>query len=150
MASLRTSLGVLYSGYGELTDTRWWASRGEGGWVDGGGLESAVFDFLHAVGCRCWLLLLGWARFGMWICRWWELGRGGGARVLLFSVLSCLEVLGIETEMRVVGVWFAVDSMPARFIVRREAGGEGWMWGTGNGIGRDAHCQLWRTRLLII
>ncbi|OBT60389.1 hypothetical protein VE03_10141 [Pseudogymnoascus sp. 23342-1-I1] len=53
--------------------------------------------------------------------------------VLLFSVLSCLRLLGIETEMSVAGVWFAVDSVPARFVVRREARGGGMLdWG-----GRD-------------
>lgn len=54
-------------------------------------------------------------------------------RVLLFSVLSCLEVLGIETEMTVDGVWFAIDSVPAQFIKRREARGVPLDW-----AGRDA------------
>lgn len=51
-------------------------------------------------------------------------------RVLLFSVLSCLEMLGIETEMSVDGVWFAIDSVPAQFIKRREARGVplDWAW----------------------
>ncbi|OBT71475.1 hypothetical protein VF21_09732 [Pseudogymnoascus sp. 05NY08] len=51
-------------------------------------------------------------------------------RVLLFSVLSCLEILGIETEMTVSGVWFAIDSVPAQFIKRREARGVplDWVW----------------------
>jgi hypothetical protein len=49
-------------------------------------------------------------------------------RVLLFSVLSCLEILGIETEMTVDGVWFAIDSVPAQFIKRREARGVPLDW----------------------
>ncbi|ELR08519.1 hypothetical protein VC83_00427 [Pseudogymnoascus destructans] len=49
-------------------------------------------------------------------------------RVLLFSVLSCLEILGIETEMTVDGVWFAIDSVPAQFIERREARGVPLDW----------------------
>lgn len=42
-------------------------------------------------------------------------------RVLLFHVLSCMEALGIQMEMAVSGVWFAIDSVPAQFIKRREA-----------------------------
>lgn len=51
-------------------------------------------------------------------------------RVLLFSVLSCLEIMGIETEMSVDGVWFAIDSVPAQFVKRREARGVplDWAW----------------------
>lgn len=53
-------------------------------------------------------------------------------RVLLFPVLSCMGILGIETEMSVSGVWFAIDAVPAQFIERREARGVPLDW-----AGRD-------------
>ncbi|KFZ25050.1 hypothetical protein V502_00474 [Pseudogymnoascus sp. VKM F-4520 (FW-2644)] len=54
-------------------------------------------------------------------------------RVLLFPVLSCMEILGIETEMTVSGVWFAIDSVPAQFIERREARGLPLDWARRDG-----------------
>lgn len=49
-------------------------------------------------------------------------------RVLLFSVLSCMEILGIETEMTVSGVWFAIDLVPPQFIEHRETRGVRLDW----------------------
>lgn len=49
-------------------------------------------------------------------------------RVLLFSVLSCMEILGIETEMKVSGVWFAIDSVPPQFIEHRDTRGVRLDW----------------------
>lgn len=54
-------------------------------------------------------------------------------RVLLFPVLSCMEILGIKTEMTVSGVWFAIDSVPAQFIDRREARGVPLDWARRDG-----------------
>ena len=54
-------------------------------------------------------------------------------RVLLFPVLSCMEILGIKTEMTVCGVWFAIDSVPAQFIERREARGVPLDWARRDG-----------------
>lgn len=111
-----------------------------GDWVDKGGIESAVFDLEMHRAMECEDVYIAHIAAETFTCGRVRVlvtppGMGevrdvdlpvvgvGEPRVLLFSVLSCLEVLGIETEMRVAGVWFAVDSVPARFIVRREAGG---------------------------